>query len=119
MFSSFDASVLFLLAGAIPLGLTMETVGLAGRAISRLMDLVGASGLWALLGPSTSSRASTPTFSPARPPPSSQHSLALQIAVQMGVVPRPFMLPASFAASTRLATPIGYPTNLTVFGPGG
>ena len=45
MFSSFDASVLFLLAGAIPLGLTMEMVGLAGRAISRLMDLVGPSGL--------------------------------------------------------------------------
>ncbi len=113
--SSFDSSVLFLLVGTILLGLTMETTGLVDRAISRLMDLVGASDLQVLLGPSTSSRASSPTG----PPPSVSHALARQIAVQMGVDPRPFMLAVYCAESTSLAIPIGYPTNLIVFGPRG
>ncbi|MDE0081870.1 MAG: SLC13 family permease [Gammaproteobacteria bacterium] len=113
--SSFHPSVLFLLAGTILLGLTMETTGLADRAISHLMDLVGASGLQMLLGPSTSSRASSPTG----PPPSASHALALQVAVQMGVDPPPFMLAVYCAESTSLAIPIGYARNPIVFGPRG
>ena len=49
-FSSFGAAVLFRLAGTIPRGLMVETAGLAERAVSCLMDLVGASGLRLLLG---------------------------------------------------------------------
>ena len=45
--------------------------------------------------------------------------LALQLAVQMDVDPRAFMMAICFAASASFATPIGYPTNLIVLGPGG
>jgi len=46
-------------------------------------------------------------------------ALALAIAQQMGVDPRPFLIGVTVAASCAFATPIGYQTNLMVLGPGG
>ncbi len=43
----------------------------------------------------------------------------LAVAHQMGLSPRPFCIAIMFAASMAFATPIGYQTNLMVYGPGG
>lgn len=43
----------------------------------------------------------------------------LSTAEQLGVSPRPFAIAIMFAASLAFATPIGYQTNLMVYGPGG
>lgn len=45
--------------------------------------------------------------------------VAIGIAGQAGVSPRPFILAVAIAASLSFATPIGYQTNLMVMGPGG
>jgi di/tricarboxylate transporter len=44
---------------------------------------------------------------------------AVAIATQLGVSPRPFAIAIMFAASLAFATPVGYQTNLMVYGPGG
>lgn len=45
--------------------------------------------------------------------------IAWQTAEQMGVHPMPFVIAITVAASCGFATPIGYQTNLMIYGPGG
>ncbi len=45
--------------------------------------------------------------------------LAVAIAGHLGVSPRPFAISIMFAATLAFATPIGYQTNMMVYGPGG
>ena len=45
--------------------------------------------------------------------------LGILLATQLGVDGKPFIMAVAFAASTAMATPMGYQTNLLVYGPGG
>ncbi|MFN3648349.1 MAG: SLC13 family permease [Armatimonadota bacterium] len=45
--------------------------------------------------------------------------LAVAVAGQLGVSPRPFAFAIMFGATLAFATPIGYQTNMMVYGPGG
>ncbi len=45
--------------------------------------------------------------------------IAIQLANQLGVDPRPFVVAVMFSATLAFATPIGYQTNMMVYGPGG
>jgi di/tricarboxylate transporter len=45
--------------------------------------------------------------------------ICVQAAQLSGVDPRPFIIALTFAASASLVTPIGYQTNMMIYGPGG
>jgi di/tricarboxylate transporter len=45
--------------------------------------------------------------------------VAIQLAEQLGHDPRPFVVAVMFSATLAFATPVGYQTNMMVYGPGG
>ena len=45
--------------------------------------------------------------------------VALNLALTMGLNPKPFILTVAFAGAASFLTPVGYQTNLMVFGSGG
>ncbi|MBC7182778.1 MAG: anion permease, partial [Marinobacter sp.] len=45
--------------------------------------------------------------------------VVLSMTGSMGVAPEPFVIAVMMAASASFATPLGYQTNMMVFGPGG
>jgi di/tricarboxylate transporter len=112
--------VIFLLAGIIPLGLAMEETGTAGLVAEELVGLsavvppIVLVGLFyvvtALLTNVISNNATVVLMIP----------VAFRAAQAIpGTNTRAFLFAVTFAASTAFMTPVGYQTNLFVYGPGG
>ncbi len=119
LYESVDWDVIFLLAGVIPLGIALEQTGAAallGALVASSADVLPALGvLWvfyaatALITNVISNNASVVLMIP----------VAIEAAQQLGVNAFAFVLAVTFAASTAFMTPVGYQTNLFVYGPGG
>jgi di/tricarboxylate transporter len=45
--------------------------------------------------------------------------IAMELGVSLGLDPRPFAVAVMFSATLAFATPVGYQTNMMVYGPGG
>ena len=111
--------VIFLLAGVIPLGIALERTGGAALVAEALVAAAGtlpAVAVLALLYLVTaaltnviSNNAAVVLMIP----------VAAQAAVGVGGNTLAFLLAVTFAASTAFMTPVGYQTNLFVYGPGG
>lgn len=118
-YDSVDWSVICLLGGIIPLGLALEHSGAARLLADATLSTVGGLGpaavlsafylLASLLTELMSNNATAVLLSP----------IAVATAGGLGVDPRPFLVAVAFAASASFMTPIGYQTNLLVYGPGG
>jgi len=116
---SLDPPVLFLIAGTIPLGLAMESTGLAQSLVDLMLRALGGFGplavlsgfyfVTSLLSTFLSNNATAVLLSP----------LAFGVAEALGVDVRPFLIAIAFGASASFATPIGYQTNMIVMGPAG
>jgi di/tricarboxylate transporter len=117
--SALDAPTLFLLAGTIPLGLAMESTGLAAQIVQGVLALTGGADpriflsvfylLTSLLTELISNNAVAVLLTP----------IALQLAVTLGIDPKPLLIAIAFGASASFMTPMGYQTNAIVMGPGG
>ena len=114
---SIDWQVLLVIAAALGLGKAMSHSGLAyvlGHGLlAGLHDPHFALGvvfiLTAVLAAVITAKAAAVLVLP----------IALATSADLGVSFMPFAIAVTIAAATSLATPIGYPTNLMVFGPGG
>jgi di/tricarboxylate transporter len=45
--------------------------------------------------------------------------IAMELGMALGLDPRPFAVAVMFSATLAFATPVGYQTNMMVYGPGG
>ncbi|SDL97818.1 SLC13 family permease [Halarsenatibacter silvermanii] len=119
VYDAVNWNVIFLLSGLIPLGVAMDNTGTAEFAAEQIMRLEGilapvtililfylmTVGIANLVGNNVSVILMLP--------------IAIDAAGKLGLNPLAFALTVTFAASSAFLTPIGYQTNLMVYGPGG
>jgi di/tricarboxylate transporter len=118
-YRSIQGNVLVLIVGAVALGTAMEKTGTAQYYAKGFLSLFhGASpqivlgGIILLTSVSTQLLSNNATAVLLVP-------IAISTALSLGVDPKPFIIAVCFGASACFATPIGYQTNLLVYGPGG
>jgi di/tricarboxylate transporter len=115
---SLEWPVLLTIAAALGLGLALEKTGAAQSIAGGLLGLTGAH-VWGSLAMVylvttvfteviTNNAAAALVF-----------PVAMNTAELLGVSPMPFIMCIMVGASASFATPIGYQTNLMVYGPGG
>jgi di/tricarboxylate transporter len=119
LYDAVQWDVIFLLAGVIPLGLALQETG--GADLLADLFVLAAPGLpaivvlglmyvvTAVLTNVISNNASVVLMIP----------VAVEAAQQLNANAFAFVLAVTFAASTAFMTPVGYQTNLLVYGPGG
>ncbi len=117
-YRAIDWQVVFLLGGILPLGIALEKTGGAAMLADLLINGIGAHGPLAILAAVylvttvlTAFMSNTATAALLVP-------IALTTAASLGVDPRPLLIAITFGASASFMTPIGYQTNLLVYGPG-
>jgi di/tricarboxylate transporter len=118
-YRAIDWQVIFLLAGAISLGIALNVSGAAQLISNKLIDLVGSLGptaivsilylITTLLTETMSNNASAVLLAP----------IGISVAASLGLDARPFLMAIAFAASSSFMTPVGYQTNTMIYGVGG
>jgi di/tricarboxylate transporter len=112
-------NVIFLLAGVIPLGIALQDTGAAALVADLVVSATAGLPAIAVLA---AFYLLTGVFANVITPVASVILLlpiAVRTAQSIGAEPFSFVLGVTFAASTAFMTPVGYQTNLMVYGPGG
>jgi di/tricarboxylate transporter len=117
--SAVDLDVVIVIAAAFGLGAAMERSGLAGQAARLMVDAfepLGARGV--LLGVTVATVVVTEVIT-NNAAAVLVFPIAMSTASALGTDPRPFAVAVAIGASMSFLTPIGYQTNMMVYGPGG
>ncbi|WMJ73834.1 SLC13 family permease [Cytophagaceae bacterium ABcell3] len=117
-YEAIDWKVIFLLGGALSLGIALENSGAAKLLSKFLIDYAGQLGpiaivsllyiISSLMTETMSNNASAVLLAP----------IAIAAANVMEVDARPFLMAITFAASASFMTPVGYQTNTMIYGAG-
>ena len=117
--ASVDWSVLLIIASAFGIGRALENSGLASlmaNTVIKPLYFIGPIGIIAGIFYITNVYTEIITNNAAA---AIMFPIALATANNLGIDFRPLMIALAIAASASFSTPIGYQTNLMVYGPGG
>jgi di/tricarboxylate transporter len=113
-----NADVLLAIAASFALSAALESTG-AARAIAESMTSLAGGRPWATLAMVYLGTVLVTELVTNNAAAALMFPLALGTAKDLGVNHFPFVIAVMMAASNGFATPIGYQTNLMVYGPGG
>ena len=115
---SIDGSILAVFAGSVVLGLAIQKTGIAEWMATGILDICGTNPIVVMtavclvatfITEFISNTAAGAMFFP----------IMYQAAIQLGYEPMPFLIALMISVSSSFATPIGSPTHMLVYGPGG
>lgn len=115
---SIDWQVLIVIAAALGIGNAMEVTGVASQAAGSIMGLAESHPYFALAAVYVVTWLLTETIT-NNAAAVLMFPFAISISATLGADYMPFVMTIMFAASASFATPIGYQTNLMVYGAGG
>ncbi len=115
---SIDWSVLLVIAAALALGQALDSSGAAEAIATGFVRLAGTNPWWVLVAIYTVTTVMTEIIT-NNAAAALIFPIAFSLAKQLDVSYLPFVIAIMVAASASFATPIGYQTNLMVYGPGG
>ena len=115
---SVDWNILMVFAGSVVIGNAIEKTGLATLLANGLMDLCNDKPLLVMTMMCVAATFVTEFISNTAAG-AIFYPIVYQSAIAMGCNPMPFMISLMIAVSSSFATPIGSPTHLLVYGPGG
>jgi di/tricarboxylate transporter len=119
MAKSADFELAIVIALSLALGVAMIKTGVAASLADGLMHVFKPLGKFGALAGIYLITATLAGFITNKAAVAIIFPISLTLAVQLGADPLPFVLVVSFAAAANFITPIGYQTNLMVYGPGG
>lgn len=118
-YRAIDLSIIFVLAGALAMGLALDKSGVTSLLAQALTGLTGFTGPYLVLigfflvaviiSELMSNGGTVVILGP----------IALSTAAEMGINPMSLLVAITFGTSAAFAMPIGYQTSLMVYGPGG
>ncbi len=118
-YRSLDVRVLLLIIGTLALGAALEGTGAADLYAFALLEMVSDASPWIVLSALIALTSLLSLFLSNNTTAVLLMPIALSMAHSLDVDPRPFVIGLCFGASACYATPMGYQTNLLVYGPGG
>ena len=119
LYSHISWQTIVMLACLIPLGSAMENTGLATFFATELTATLHLWGPWAVLSGIYLFTSLLTSFMSNNATAVLMIPIVLSTAQQLQLNPKPLVMAVMFAASASFMTPIGYQTNLFIFGPGG
>ena len=114
-----ELQTLFAIAGAIALGLALLNSGAVHAIAHATVASVGQWGPYAVLAALAVLTMLFTEIVTNTAAAALMFPLAVATGLDLGVDPRPFVMVVALIASASFLTPIGYQTNLMVYGPGG
>ena len=115
---SVDWDILMVFAGSVVLGIAIQKTGIAERLAYGILDVCGTNPIIVMtaicfagtfITEFISNTAAGAMFFP----------IMYEAALQLGYEPFPFLIALMISVSSSFATPIGSPTHMLVYGPGG
>jgi len=115
---SMDLRLIVVIACSFALGAALQRTGVAALVAAHLKDWAAGDPYWTLVLVYVATVLATELIT-NNAAAVLMFPIALAAATQLGVQPMPFVIAIMIGASAGFITPIGYQTNLMIYGPGG